>query len=125
MCVFLHHTDVETITSQADKARLSVEIGITSPSVISDIKSPTHVIEIKRTSSLATVRLPQPFTWDKEFILLIDIPKVHEPRLWLEQYNGHTAAMLTMYPHFEQDSLNQTVPQVKCSSQTHTHQHPT
>jgi poly [ADP-ribose] polymerase len=102
----LTQTTVQSISAGQDPSRLSVEIGISSPSIIAQINSSSHVIEIKRTSSVATVRLPQPVRLTTDFLLHIDIPKAHTPRLWLEQSpEGGYAAMLTLYPEITQSHI--------------------
>ena len=38
---------------------------------------------------------------DRDVIITIEVSQPHEPRVWIEEYNGSYAAMVTLFPHIE------------------------
>lgn len=81
---------------------VSIHVGIEMPFDIRKISSPTHKILVKKTDTMATVRLDAGQTVTDCFELLVDLAEIHVPRMWVEKGDGEDdeACMLTFYPSF-------------------------
>ncbi|GAB6030512.1 Protein mono-ADP-ribosyltransferase parp4 [Chamberlinius hualienensis] len=86
--------------------RESVEVGIEMLFPIRRISSPLNRIEIKKTETMATVRLAAGENLLNGFELIIELAEIHVPRMWVEDHpeKSSQACMLAFYPAFEMES---------------------
>lgn len=99
-------TEHETVKISSDflSGGFSVQVAIEMAADIIDVKSPTHPLRVKKTSTMATCELKDTtVSLTEEFKLLVSVRNIHVPRMWIEEdpETGSRACMLTFYPEFE------------------------
>lgn len=81
---------------------LNLEISLETARPIQALRSPTHLLAVKRTETRAVVRLAEEETSTSgDFTLQIYTEAPHEPRLWVEEDGEHRCAMVSFFPTFD------------------------
>uniref|UniRef100_T1IVF9 Poly [ADP-ribose] polymerase n=1 Tax=Strigamia maritima TaxID=126957 RepID=T1IVF9_STRMM len=86
------------------EVKTSLELSLEMPYDIRCVTSSTHHIKVKKTDTVATVKMAENQQFDERgFQLLITLREIHCPRMWTEEdeEKGTQACMLTFYPEFE------------------------
>ena len=102
--------DVKRVDILTSKESFSLQIAVDMPFRIKEMKSPTHLLKVKKTDTKAVIGLTSDVGLGDGFQLLIALAEIHVPRMWTEQNPSDSedqACMLTFFPEFEDSTDNE------------------
>ncbi|XP_065065834.1 protein mono-ADP-ribosyltransferase PARP4-like isoform X2 [Rhopilema esculentum] len=98
-------SDVKRVDVLESEEKFSLLISIDMPFKIKELKSPTHLLKVKRTDTKAVVGLQSDtHGLGTGFQLFVSLAEIHVPRMWSEQDpedSDDQACMLTFFPEFD------------------------